>query len=272
MVWQRRECLGQRPVEMGRRAEMGRRKEQKEVGWNNPTNRTVYQWTVGQHARSTTWTNMVRNRFRQKEGEIEAFRALEIGAAKWGTRKKNRMNIDGTFRPHQNGAISATFTSDWYLRKGESRDKMGEWLKKATVRSQDQRRMLQANTHSFPWNYWRHKITKGKESNRCDLCRALWIAEGRFKTEDDLPIQTLGHIQHQCVALTEIHTLAHHRCWRIIHTKLGRLASSNGDSFALMGNETPHDTGRKGKSHSWHLQGNNRGRKNMEQKTRWICY
>jgi hypothetical protein len=24
------------------------------------------------------------------------------------------------------GAISATFTSDWYLRKGESRDKMGE--------------------------------------------------------------------------------------------------------------------------------------------------
>ena len=36
------------------RVEMGRRKEQKEVGWNNPTNRTVYQWTVGQHTRSTT--------------------------------------------------------------------------------------------------------------------------------------------------------------------------------------------------------------------------
>jgi hypothetical protein len=263
---------------------MARRKEQKEVGWNNQTNRTVYQWTAGQHARSTTWTNTVRNRFRQKEGEIEAFRALEIGAAKWGkeyiprkgndlkditeegisllddtelwwqkqdllwachtSRKKNRMNIDGTFRPHQNGAISATFTSDWYLRKGESRDKMGEWLKKATVRSQDQRRMLQANTNNFPWNYWRHKITKGKESNRCDLCRALWIAEGRFKTEDDLPIQTLGHIQHQCVALTEIHTLAHHRCWRIIHTELGRLASSNGDSFALMGKRTFAPSGR----------------------------
>ena len=71
------------------RSEMGHRKEQKEVGWNNPTNRTVYQ-----------------------------------------------------------------FTSDWYLRKGESRDKMGEWLKKTTVRSQDQLRMLQANTHRFPSNYW----------------------------------------------------------------------------------------------------------------------
>jgi hypothetical protein len=33
------------------RAEMGRRKEQKEVGWNNPTDRTIYRWKVGQHTR-----------------------------------------------------------------------------------------------------------------------------------------------------------------------------------------------------------------------------
>jgi hypothetical protein len=140
-------------------------------------------------------------------------------------KKEDRKNIDVIFRPHQGGAISATFTSAWYLRKGESRDKMGEWLKKTTVRSQDQRRMLQANTHSFPSNFWRHKITKAKESNRCDLCRAMWIAEGRLTTEDELPIQTLGHIQHTCEALSEIHTLAHHRCWRIIHAELARLAS-----------------------------------------------
>ncbi len=107
------------------------------------------------------------------------------------------MNIDGTFRPHQDGATSATFTSDWYLRKGESRDKMGEWLKKKTVRSQI-------------------------SATSAELC----IAEGRFNTDDELPIQTLGHIQHQCEALSEIHTLAHHRCWRIIHAELGRLASS----------------------------------------------
>ena len=68
------------------------------------------------------------------------------------SRSKDRMNNDGSFVTHQLEAISSTFTSDWYLRKGESRDKMGEWLKKATVRSQDQRRMLQANTHSFPSN------------------------------------------------------------------------------------------------------------------------
>ncbi len=151
------------------RAEMGRLKEQKEVTWDTPTNRTIYQWSVtssnkgGPITRSTTWTNTVRNRFRQKAGEIEAFRALEIGAAKWckehipwngndltdegllllddielwwkkqnilwvchNSRKKDRMNVYGTFLPHQKGAISATFTSDWCLRKGESRDKLGE--------------------------------------------------------------------------------------------------------------------------------------------------
>jgi hypothetical protein len=47
----------------------------------------------------------------------------------------------------------------WYLLKGERRDKMGKWLKKTTVRSQDLWRMLQPNTHSFPSNCSRHKIT-----------------------------------------------------------------------------------------------------------------
>jgi hypothetical protein len=86
--------------------------------------------------------------------------------------------------------------------------------------------MIQSNTHSFPSHYWRHKITKTKESNRCDLCKTLWISQERFTTEDDLPIQTLGHIQHQYEALSEVHTLAHHRCWRIIHSELQCLASS----------------------------------------------
>ncbi len=81
------------------------------------------------------------------------------------------MNIDRSFRLNQTGAISTTFTIDWYLRKGESRDKMGECLKTTTVRSQDQWRILQVNTHNFPSKYWRHKITKAKESNKCDHVR-----------------------------------------------------------------------------------------------------
>jgi hypothetical protein len=127
---------------------------------------------------------------RQKAGEIESFRSLEIGETKWWkehiphkgndlnditeegisllddtelwwekqdllwschvSRTKDRVNNDGSFWLQQNGAISSTYTSDWDL---------------------------QVNTHSFPSNYWRHEITKGKESNRCDLSvyRTLWM-------------------------------------------------------------------------------------------------
>ncbi len=65
----------------------------------------------------------------------------------------------------------------------------------------------------LPSNFWRSKITNGKGSDKCDLCKALWISLGRFTTESALPVQTLGHIQHTCEALSEIHTMAHHRCW-----------------------------------------------------------
>jgi hypothetical protein len=69
------------------------------------------------------------------------------------SRKTDRMNVDGTFLPDLKGKISTTFTSDWYLDKGENRDKLGEWVKKTTVRS---------------------------------LYKALWISEGRFTTEDNI--------------------------------------------------------------------------------------
>jgi hypothetical protein len=115
--------------------------------------RTIYRWKVGQTTRSTTWTNTVRNRFRQKPAEIEAFRALEIGEEKWCkehiprkdnnlnditdegisllddtelwwekqnllwtchvSRSKDRVNNDGSFVTHQIGAMSSTFTSYW---------------------------------------------------------------------------------------------------------------------------------------------------------------
>jgi len=84
-------------------------------------------------------------------------------------------------------------------------------MKSTSVRSPDHRRMLQANSHTFPSNTWIHRITKGKESDRCDFCKALWIAQGRFKTEKDLPEKTFGHIQYTCEALSTVHVDAHHQ-------------------------------------------------------------
>ena len=158
-------------------------------------------------------TNTVRNYIRQKAGEIEAFKAWEIDALKWckehiprdgndlteeglilleepelwldrltflwdchESRKRVRTTEDGTFLLYNKGAITSTFTGDWLLTKGESRDKLGEWLKKTQVRHQDQRRMLKSIMHCFPSNFWRSKITNSKESDKCDLCKALWVS------------------------------------------------------------------------------------------------
>ena len=109
------------------------------------------------------------------------------------SRKRDRTTEDGTFLLHKKGVITNTFTGDWLLTEGESRDKLGEWLKKSQVRYQDQRRMLKSIMHCFPSNFWRNKITNGKESDKCDLCKALWISQGRFTTES-VPIQTLSQL------------------------------------------------------------------------------
>ena len=78
-------------------------------------------------------------------------------------------------------------------------------MKMTSVRSQDQRRMPQANSHTFLTNVWIHKITKRKESDRCDLCKTLWITEDRFTTEKDLPEQSLGHMEDTCEVLSTDH-------------------------------------------------------------------
>jgi hypothetical protein len=213
--------------------------------------------------KQTTWTQTVRNRMRQQAGEIQVFRAYEKGEEKWQkeymprkgkgnisaegqelledkdiwgnetvlhgviyeSRKRERSDEDGLFMTHKKGPITSTFTADWFLREGQGRELLGEWMNLTSVRSEDQRRMLRANSYTFPTNDWIHKITKGKESDRCDLCRTLWIVEGRFRTEKDLPEQTLGHIQHTCEVLSTTHIDTHHQCWRLIHGELVRLAA-----------------------------------------------
>jgi hypothetical protein len=92
------------------------------------------------------------------------------------------------------------------------------------VRRLTARREYFFSVSALPSNAWIHKIKKETESNRCDLCKSLWIAQGRFNTEKDLPVQTLGHIQHTSEALSTAHIDAHHQCWRLIHGELARLA------------------------------------------------
>ena len=66
--------------------------------------------------------------------------------------------------------------------------------------------MLQATTQSFPSNVCIHKNTKGKESNKCDLCKALWTKENHFTTETDLPEISSTHV-NPCQRLTQQTTI-----------------------------------------------------------------
>ena len=166
---------------------MGRRKEENEKIWDARTDRTIYQWSEPSKTKegiwvtkTSVWTQAVRNRMRQKAGELQAFKALERGAEKWcrehlrgkgqvpiseegrdlledkenwgdqfsfqskchESRKRERVNEDGSFKSHQKGPITSTYTSDWCHRKGEFRHKLGDWLKATLVNTEDQRRML----------------------------------------------------------------------------------------------------------------------------------
>ena len=69
---------------------MGRMKQEKEKTWSTPTNRTIYQWSETSKTKDgvdttkqTAWTQAVRNRMRQKAGEIQAHHAYEKGVEKW---------------------------------------------------------------------------------------------------------------------------------------------------------------------------------------------
>jgi hypothetical protein len=156
------------------RTEMGRMKKEQAKTWSESTNRIIYQWSEASKTKNgtlttkqTAWTQAVRNRMRQKTGEIQAYREYEKGAEKWRkehiprkgkgdiseegqkllevkdkqgdktsilkvgheSRKREGINEDGSFIHHQKGPITSTYKVDWFLPEGEGRELLGEWKK-----------------------------------------------------------------------------------------------------------------------------------------------
>ncbi len=131
---------------------MGRVKEEQEKTWSEPTNRTIYQWSETSKTKDgtlttkqTAWTQAVRNRMQQKAGEIQAYRAYEKGAEKW--------------------------CNEHIPQKGTSlRKDMSYWK---LVHAPPER----TNHVNADWFLRIRKITKGNQSDKCDLCKALQLAE-----------------------------------------------------------------------------------------------
>ena len=83
------------------------------------------------------------------------------------------MNIDGTFRPHQEGEISSTFKNDWYLRKGESRDKMGECLKK-------KKRPIPRSTEDAPSDHTQFPLQRLEIQNNEQFIDTYTLSMGNY--------------------------------------------------------------------------------------------
>jgi hypothetical protein len=91
------------------RAEMGRLKEDKEKTWSTQTDRTIYQWSEPSKTKKGTlitktsaWTQAVRNRMRQKAGEIQPFRVFDRGEEKWRREHTQRNETDPTSEEGRN--------------------------------------------------------------------------------------------------------------------------------------------------------------------------
>ena len=94
------------------------------------TNRTIYQWSEPSKTekenlltKTSEWTHLVRNRMRQKGGEIQAFRSFERGEEKWckeHIQQKETNPISEEDNPEREGEFMK-MTHSCNTRKGQSR-------------------------------------------------------------------------------------------------------------------------------------------------------
>jgi hypothetical protein len=137
---------------------------------------------------------------------------------------------------------TSTKTTDFFIREPSCRQAISKYLKSSSERTEDTRRLIQIITNSFPTNAFTSKFKKGK-SNRCDICRRALQATGATTTEEDLPIQTVGHITGYCLGQTDAITAAHHSTWKTLHSGIAQAAPK--------GWEFPSEKGELTIGHLW---------------------
>jgi hypothetical protein len=84
---------------------------------------------------------------------------------------------------------------------------------------------MQIITNIVPVNDFTSKFKKNNnKSNRFDICRRTLQATGATTTEENLPIQTVGHITGYCLGQTDAITAAHHSVWKTLHRGIDQTA------------------------------------------------
>jgi hypothetical protein len=106
---------------------------------------------------------------------------------------------------------TSTWSTDFLLREGSSREEIGKWLKNKSMPWQRRRRLLQVVTGTFPCG--QQLVKRGyKEKAECILCKKAYEENGG-SWKGVLPKETFGHIQSSgCLGQKEVVTAAHNAC------------------------------------------------------------
>jgi hypothetical protein len=108
---------------------------------------------------------------------------------------------------------TSTWSTDFLLREGSSREEIGKWLKNKSIPWQRRRRLLQVVTGTFPCGQQLVKYGY-KEKAGCILCKKAHEESGN-SWKGELPKETIGHIQIAgCLGQKEVVTAAHNACIR----------------------------------------------------------
>jgi hypothetical protein len=109
--------------------------------------------------------------------------------------------------------VTRTWSTDFLLREGSSREEIGKWLKNKSIPWQRRRRLLQVVTGTFPCGQQMLKYGY-KRTAACTLCQKAHEESGS-SWNGELPKETIGHIQSAgCLGQKEMVTAAHNACIR----------------------------------------------------------
>lgn len=162
-----------------------------------------------------------------RQGREAAYSGEFKSATTWGKSCAASLEEEQQGRPATN-----TWSTDFLIRAGVSREEMGKWLNNRSVPYRRRRRLIQVATGTFPCGGW--LADRGLiQSAGCELCRRARIDQTTTDVTA-LPKETIGHIQSAaCAGQREVVTAAHHAVFGALMADIAAHQEANRDVVIL---------------------------------------
>jgi hypothetical protein len=167
--------------------------------WDDRTDRITFDVQKGNATVRSVWTNSVRNLFRKQAGWAKLQEARATAAKHWtelvwychnqrwlrSSKEGTEASKSGSFKNGQEGGkkyfedldqrrmgrpATRTWSTDFLLREGSSREEIGKWLKNKSRPWRLRRRLLQVATGTFPCGQQVQKYGY-RRTAACMLCQ-----------------------------------------------------------------------------------------------------